>query len=70
VGPSRWSKPITVLLCDLAYPPVCNRWLATGLFPIFRVFPACHRLFPIVRAFPTATGLCPIFMVFSRLPWH
>jgi hypothetical protein len=24
MGPSRWSKPITILLCDPAYPPFCN----------------------------------------------
>jgi hypothetical protein len=24
VGPSRWSEPITVPSCDLAYPPFCS----------------------------------------------
>jgi hypothetical protein len=24
VGPSRWSKPITVPFRDLAYPPFCS----------------------------------------------
>jgi hypothetical protein len=50
-------------------PTICNGWLATGLFPIFRAYPACHRLFPIFRAFPAATCLFPIFRAFSRLPW-
>jgi hypothetical protein len=39
MGPSRWSKPITVLLRDPAYPPFCSSNF--GPLPTSGVLPFC-----------------------------
>jgi hypothetical protein len=72
VGPSRWSKPITVLLRDPAYPSFCNGWLAIGIIPNFLGhYPACHGPYSLTfRELPCLPrALFPIFTALPCLPW-